>query len=63
MYSKVVAVFICAFLGFSFGALNAYRDYKLYGIFKLYRFLIESLLLALLYYQVCSGYIIALLSQ
>lgn len=63
MYSKVVAMLICVLLGFSLGAFNAYRDYKLYGIFKSYRFLIESLLLSLLCYQVCSGYIIALISQ
>lgn len=63
MYRKLVVVLICFLLGFSLGAFNAYRDYKLYGIFKFYRFFIEGLLLALLCYQVCSSYIIALISQ
>lgn len=37
MYIKVIVVLICFLLGFSLGAFNTYRDYKLYGIFKFYR--------------------------
>lgn len=41
---------ICSIvLGFLFGARNALWDYELYGIFKLHRYIIESLILTAIF--------------
>lgn len=46
-------VLICSFMfGFYIGARNAYKDYKLYGTFKWHQYMIESLLITMIFYEV-----------